>query len=631
MKNTNNRVAILIVNGGKDPEQGKWIQLCINKILEHAEWSNYQMYVWNNNVEDLAVVDFLKSIPLVTLVQANPSEKLAHVHVVPIQRLYELVCNDSEKPKYIVTIDSDAHPIQKGWLQQLISSLNDEVVLAGVWRDELKKAIKPYVHPSCLCTTVDFIEKYNIRLDFIAPNTATEIHDALSILTEIAEKNGLKIHKLYRSNKNNFHRLIGGIYGDLIYHHGGGSRGTFGFWDEQKTKELKKKNKEMGRISANLLFDCYDNYINWLQGNIQERDFEIKMTQLEAREITEEKDQKNNILNSYLQKDKNIVLSFLLQVKKIMIKLPKGDGFKALFVKPTAQNSKKQGQVLKKFPSQMLRPFILSDLKSIPEGWRSNGPDFVGIGAPKAGTSWWFSLLLEHPQIVGHRLFDEKKDIMRTKEIQYFPHFGYKGIDETQLETYRQAFAAPEGSICGEFSVQYFCYPFCLKYLADAAPDSKILLILRNPIDRMISHFNHLLSNRPNRYSFDAEQLYVYKTFSVYPEATLHSLYAYALKQLLRYFDRSKILILQYEKCKENPYREIARTYQFLGVDDRYQPQNVKGEVNRKQYVVQSLTPEERQHLAAYFVDDVRTTVEMFPEIDISLWSDFADLNRSLS
>jgi hypothetical protein len=91
----------------------------------------------------------------------------------------------------------------------------------------------------------------------------------------------------------------------------------------------------------------------------------------------------------------------------------------------------------------------------------------------------------------------------------------------------------------------------------------------------------------------------------------------------LKNFDRSQILILQYEKCKANPYEEIARTYRFLGVDDQYQPQRSERAVNRQEYVIKPWNSEQRQRLAAYFADDVRTTLEMFPEIDLSLWSDF--------
>jgi hypothetical protein len=316
------KVSILIVNGGKDPKNGKWIELCIDKILEHTEWQNYTIYIWNNNVEDNFVSDFLKGIPIVKLVQADACEKLAHVHAVPLQRLYELACQE-DKPKFIVTMDSDAHPMQKGWLTQLISSLNDEVVLAGVWRDELKKAIPPYIHASCLCTTVDFIEKNNLRLDFIAPKTEIKIHDTLSIFTETVNRMGLQMFKLCRSNKNNFHRLMGGIYGDLIYHHGAGSRAAISFWDEARSKNLMERNKQIGEIATDLLFSHYSEYMNWLQGYRQNENFEAIMAKLQEIDLTREKFSDRPEFSTQSNK-----IDFSDRVKKLITKISEAVTFK---------------------------------------------------------------------------------------------------------------------------------------------------------------------------------------------------------------------------------------------------------------------------------------------------------------
>ena len=72
--------------------------------------------------------------------------------------------------------------------------------------------------------------------------------------------------------------------------------------------------------------------------------------------------------------------------------------------------------------NNMKRPFIASDLTTLPEGWQCNEPDFVGVGVPKAGTSWWYSLMLQHPQVVPHRLLSDTNPV--SKELNYF-----SGID----------------------------------------------------------------------------------------------------------------------------------------------------------------------------------------------------------
>ena len=256
-------VAVLIVNGGMDPQEGRWLELCLRKVREHTSWPRYQVYIWNNNNADAWVPNFVKEFPRATLVSANPSEKLAHPHAVPLQRLYEMACSDGHD--FIIALDSDAHPIRSCWITQLVTALDDETVLAGVWRDELKKEIRPYIHASCLCTSVSFVEANNLRFDYIAP-CDQEPHDTLSSFTDKVRELGLGVHKLRRSNLNQAHRLIGGIYGDLIYHHGAGSRPQVTFWDEPERKELLQANKDVRDRAVVALFSQYENYVAWLRG-----------------------------------------------------------------------------------------------------------------------------------------------------------------------------------------------------------------------------------------------------------------------------------------------------------------------------------------------------------------------------
>lgn len=277
-----NKVGILIVNGGIDPKYGKWIELCIDKIIEYTSRGNYHIFVWNNNVHDYSICEYLGNIDCVTLIQANPNESLAHPHAVPLQRLYEHCKADDYT--YVVTMDSDAHPICDGWLENLIYALDETVVLAGVWRNELKKAIDPYIHASCLCTTVEFVEKHALRFDYSPFGADGKIRDTLSHFTEKALIEGLSVFRLERSNRNSFHRLMGGVYGDLIYHHGAGSRVTISFWDDVKilfiSKFLTENYKRIRNRSSHLLFSEYSQYLKWLQGAAVDERFSKVMKKL---------------------------------------------------------------------------------------------------------------------------------------------------------------------------------------------------------------------------------------------------------------------------------------------------------------------------------------------------------------
>ena len=271
----------------------------------------------------------------------------------------------------------------------------------------------------------------------------------------------------------------------------------------------------------------------------------------------------------------------------------------------------KQGK--SELSSFIVRPFTRETLKDIPDGWSIKGPDFVGFGCGKAGTSWWYSLIRNHPQVVQNRA--------RYKELTYFQHFHYAGLSEEEISTYRMAFAAPDGSICGEWSPGYINNPFCAEYLHKAAPDTKILILVRNPIDRGFSGINQRLQTYGKYYDLNPQQKYVYEIIDM-QRLTWDSC-TKGMKQVLKYFDRSQILVLQYEKCKAEPEQEIARTYRFLGVDDQYKPGKIKRPVNPRNNSIRSLETHERRRLAEYFADDVYEMVKIFPEIDLSLWSDF--------
>lgn len=266
----------------------------------------------------------------------------------------------------------------------------------------------------------------------------------------------------------------------------------------------------------------------------------------------------------------------------------------------------------------MYRPFGLDDLSSVPLSWRPSGPDFVGIAAPKAGTTWWYKLLLMHPRVKPNRL--------GAKELCYFHHFGYHELREREVETYRQAFATPDGEICGEWSPGYLWYPFVLDHLRAAAPHTKLLAMVRNPIDRAISHLNQLLMVRAAAIGLRGPEENVFKVFSLFPEALLQSRYADPFRRLRCLVPRSDLLVLQYEKCKLAAAPELARTYRFLGIDDSFVPQGLLAAVNKTRYGLPQPTEKERLRMADYFSPDVVELKTALPDIDLSLWPEFDQL-----
>ncbi|MCB2216849.1 hypothetical protein [Desulfofustis glycolicus] len=262
------KTAILIVNGPSDTPYGTWIEMCLSKIVQYTDPAGHHVFLWNNNTHDIELTKRLQGYRNLTLVQYEQSQKLTHFHREPLQRLYQCALREGlGNEDYVFTLDNDSFPIKTGWLPYITSQLNEKTVLAGVWRDELKKGIKPYVHPSGLCISVDYIKSRDLRFDTIQ-NGEFDASDTLSHFTDQARADERTIFKLRRSNKNNYHRLLGGIYGDTIYHHGAGSRNSFKLWDERHLSNLKpirNRNRLARDVMTKMLFLHYDTYIAWLR------------------------------------------------------------------------------------------------------------------------------------------------------------------------------------------------------------------------------------------------------------------------------------------------------------------------------------------------------------------------------
>lgn len=617
MANPTGKVAILIVNGGYTSEDDRWIRLCLEQIAKFTVYPNYHIYLWNNRHGTPELEAWLLARPHLTLLSAASYERRHPPHRTLLQRLYCLA--RQEGAKYIMTLGCDAHPLCAGWLSDLVAALDSGAVLAGVWSDEMVPVIRPRIHDGCLCTSVEFIDKYELRFDFDSTRNQ-EGTNTLAHFTWIAEADGLPIHKLLRSNQRGFHHLMGGIYGELIYHHVAGSQEQVDFHKSSTGLAENSQRRYWSDEAATHLFNNYDSYVGWLRGEDAPGGRSDLFDQFDK--IAADGGEQGQILHRWkrillgLFKNRSDLRTWKRLIHSFLQKIPVAGELLIRLVR----RIRRPRIEISKF---VTNAFTIEELAPTPaHGWTiEKPPDYVGIGSPKAGTTWWHALLLQHPQVVVNRA--------DRKELHYFEHFQHNKMTPAQVELYRLTFPIPPGAICGEFSPTYLTYPHCIEHLATVAPETKIIVILRNPVDRFISHLNHLKWG-PRRQSMSPnmseQQLTVYDTFSCYSEATLHSLYSVGLAQLFRHFDRKQVLILQFERSALDPAGELARTYSFLGIDNRFVPNDITAPRNVLPYVIARPSLQERARLTAYFADDVTRTCELCPEIDLNLWPDFLHL-----
>lgn len=234
----------------------------------------------------------------------------------------------------------------------------------------------------------------------------------------------------------------------------------------------------------------------------------------------------------------------------------------------------------------------------------TGAPSFVGIGAQKAGTTWWYELVTAHPDVAC------RADI--HKERHFFDRYAIRSFGAVDRERYHGWFPHPPATVTGEWTPDYLHLPWVPALLAEAAPDTKILVLLRDPVERLRSGLSH---HRQHRGAMSAD---------VYGDAVARGFYGDALQRWMSCFSREQFLLLQYEQCVADPVGQLARTYRFLGLST-FVPEGVSRRVSgTKEFV--PLDAEVRRRLTDLYAPDIRALLANNPdlELDLSLWPNFA-------
>jgi hypothetical protein len=271
-------------------------------------------------------------------------------------------------------------------------------------------------------------------------------------------------------------------------------------------------------------------------------------------------------------------------------------------------------------------------------GGEPGPPDFIVVGAAGSGAWWWFRQLLAHPEI--------KPPHARRYSLRYFERFCAGEMTEADIAAYHACFPRLRGAISGEWSGRYMLDPWTPPLLKRAAPDAKLLVVLADPIGRYRAIFADRRSSRePGQKFFMADVV----------DRRSH---ASQLRRLHRFFDPAQILVLQYEHCRRQPLSEYRRTLEFLGVREAgFAPRRMRRRAagkpealyvelltrlglpeGTKRRLTERLTgrPDERETVELWpdleaalhtaLDPEVEQLAVMVPELDLSLWPNFAQL-----
>ena len=190
-------------------------------------------------------------------------------------------------------------------------------------------------------------------------------------------------------------------------------------------------------------------------------------------------------------------------------------------------------------------------------------PNFIGIGAPKSGTTWLTKCLSEHPDVF----------MAPMKETEF-----WKFTDaEQRLDEYAAHFrGARNERAIGEFSVRYLSLPHVPERVHRVLPRIRLIVALRNPIDQVYSNYWHLQRQNFNLHDPKLapqsieEALEKHRDFLLAPAR-----YAEHLERWYRHFAREQLLVILFDDIQSRPADVLHQLFAFLGVNPDFQPPSI--------------------------------------------------------
>lgn len=172
-------------------------------------------------------------------------------------------------------------------------------------------------------------------------------------------------------------------------------------------------------------------------------------------------------------------------------------------------------------------------------------PDFLYVGTSKAGSTWLFNALAVHRDV----------HLASSKGLYYFDQHFDRG-----LNWYLGQFeGAPADAPAGEISHSYLSSPEVPERIAELNPRMKLLVCLREPVDRAFSDYLDLIKNQ--RYDGPFES-----ALEKFPGLLGRGRYATHLNRYLEHFPREQMLVQLFDELKADPQGYADEVYDFLGV-----------------------------------------------------------------
>jgi len=202
-------------------------------------------------------------------------------------------------------------------------------------------------------------------------------------------------------------------------------------------------------------------------------------------------------------------------------------------------------------------------------------PDVLVVGAQRSGTTTVYDLLNQHPEVRP----------ARTKEVHYFDLHHARGP-----AWYRSNFplhwgSSPRTWLTGEASPFYLFHPLAAERARAEVPDARLIAVLRNPVDRAYSHYQHerakgreplpfvsAIHEEPERIASGWRRAVAgapptdrsLRSYSYLARGR----YAEQLARWLEHYPAEQLLVLRSEDLFAQPHEVMATVFTFLGLAD---------------------------------------------------------------
>ena len=230
-------------------------------------------------------------------------------------------------------------------------------------------------------------------------------------------------------------------------------------------------------------------------------------------------------------------------------------------------------------------------------------PDFLGIGAQKSGTTWLYENLKKHPQIF----------LPETKEIHFFDRHFYKSIDWY----YNHFLSRDISKTKGEITPSYSILPEKkIEFIYKMNPELKIILLLRNPIERT---WSHAVMNLVKRTGKDIGEI-KNKTFIDHfnnSRSTKRGDYLRIIKNWKKYFNMEQIFIGDYNQLKSHPEKLLNEIFNFLDVEQvtNWKEYPIKKTIGKGSYKNKTIPNEIEEYLSKMYSKDLKNLKKALPKI----------------